>query len=273
MIYKKIDAIFHDMHLSHKIHVILYHSFKYENKNNYVKDFFDYKTIINGELEDSKEVTEGFCENYIKRYLNGYIDEDGSFNKCCNNALSHITSLKSKPEIDIYGFCEYTNYWFYGKLKSTDKITNYMTLLQNFFEYLDNFEDCLNNTEDIDDRTYSNLEKLVELYEKFYDFEKEPSSHDHILCGKGQICVREYMKHEDTCKRNGDNSFCNELENFRERFNTHLKSIKKCDNIEELPSFQGSSLAATISLPVSVMSVISLFSLITYKVSTFFVQK
>ncbi|GAB69982.1 hypothetical protein PCYB_007310, partial [Plasmodium cynomolgi strain B] len=156
-------------------------------------------------------------------------------------------------------------------LKSTDKITYSKKLLDEFFLWLGNFEDCIGHTEAIDENTYSNLEKLDKLYENFYNFKNESSNEDHNTCGKGEICAQDYMNQESTCKGKGNNRFCKELEKFRELFNNHLESIKKCDNIGELPYFQGSSLAGTISIPVSAMSLISLFSFVTYKVGNFFV--
>ncbi|GAB69933.1 hypothetical protein PCYB_006820 [Plasmodium cynomolgi strain B] len=128
-------------------------------------------------------------------------------------------------------------------------------------------------TEAIDERTYDDLKKLEELYEKFYIFKKNSSTHDNVPCKNGVICAQEYKNHESTCKGNGNNRFCKELENFRGQFNNHLKSKIECNHIGELPSFQGSSLAATISIPVSVMSVISFFTFVSYKVGNFFVQK
>ncbi|GAB69926.1 hypothetical protein PCYB_006750, partial [Plasmodium cynomolgi strain B] len=203
--------------------------------------------------------------------LKGYLDEeDDSFNIGCANAYSHMTELALNPNIS--GFCEYTNYWFYGKLKSAYKIT-YNDILRAFFNGVGNFEDCVELTEAIDERTYIDLKKLDELYEKFYNFKNKSSTQDSNRCKTGIECAQEYKNHESTCKGNGNNGFCNELENFRNLFNTHLKSVIECKNIEELPSFQGSPLAATISIPVSVMSLISFFSFITYKVCKYFVQK
>ncbi|GAB69936.1 hypothetical protein PCYB_006850 [Plasmodium cynomolgi strain B] len=190
-------------------------------------------------------------KNNLKDYL---VEEGDSFNKGCANAYSHITTLRYSHEGNISGFCEYTNFWLYGKLKLTDKIT-YNKILHDFFENLDNFYDCKEYAEAIDENTYSDLKKLDELYEKFYIFKEESSTDDHNRCIKGEICAQEYKKLENTCVRNGNNSFCNELEKFRVLFNNHLESMIKCNNMEELQSFQGTSLASTISLPLYVMSV------------------
>ncbi|GAB70047.1 hypothetical protein PCYB_007960 [Plasmodium cynomolgi strain B] len=208
----------------------------------------------------------------MESHLKEYTDEDDSFKKGCTNALSHITTISFRPPIIISPFCEYTNYWFYSKLKTTNKITYNQNLLENFFNDLGNSEKCIEYTEAIDENTYNDLEKLDKLYDKFYSFAKKETSTDSNNCNYGEECAQEYRKHEDTCRGKGNNSFCNELENFRVRYNNHLTSIKNCNNLKELPSFQGSSLAATISLPVSVMSAISFFSFITYKVGKFFVQ-
>ncbi|CAG9472756.1 unnamed protein product [Plasmodium vivax] len=123
---------------------------------------------------------------------------------------------------------------------------------------------CEDHTKSIDKNIHKKLQILYKLYENFKKF-KEETSKDSSNCKSGKLCAQEYETHEGTCKGNGNNSFCNELENFRVLFNNHLKSKNKCDNIEELPSFQGPSLAATISLPVTLMSAISFFSFITYK--------
>ncbi|GAB64537.1 VIR-like CYIR protein, partial [Plasmodium cynomolgi strain B] len=216
-------------------------------------------------LGDEEQITKPQCEYYTKTNLKDYLnEEDDSFKIGCANAYSHITNIHYHPDKNIISaFCEYTNYWFYGKLKSTDKITYNEKLLQEFFKGNGNLEYCVGHTEAIDEHTYSYLKKLEKLYEKFYIFEKKPSTQVHNRCEKGDECVQGYKKHKSTCIENGNNRFCNELENFRDLFNTHLKSQTECKHIGELPSFQGSSLAATISIPVSVMSVISFFSFVT----------
>ncbi|GAB70037.1 hypothetical protein PCYB_007860, partial [Plasmodium cynomolgi strain B] len=233
----------------------------------YVKDFFKYKTILNGVFKEDQGIVKSQCEGYLQYNLKDYlVEKDTSFIKLCANISSHITNIKSDPNINKSAFCEYTNYWLYDTLKSTQKeITNYKALLRNFFQYLYNFEDCIeHNAEAIDEHIYINLKKLDELYEKFYIFKNKSSTQDILPCDKGKECVQDYKSHKITCMGNGNNSFCNELEYFRGLFNSHLKSETKCNDIKELPSFQGSPLAATISLPVSVMSAISFFSFITY---------
>ncbi|GAB70080.1 hypothetical protein PCYB_008290, partial [Plasmodium cynomolgi strain B] len=185
----------------------------------------------------------------------------------------YINDFNIDDNVNISPFCEYTNYWFYGFLKSTDKIKYNQTSLDKFFDGVDIIQYCKDHAEAIDEHTYSYLKKLEKLYEKFYIFKKKSLTDDHTRCRKGEICAQEYKKHESTCVGNGNNSFCNELEKFRVLFNNHLKSIKKCDKIEELPSFQASALATTILLPVSVISVIILFSYIAYKMGKFFIQK
>ncbi|GAB69875.1 hypothetical protein PCYB_006240 [Plasmodium cynomolgi strain B] len=138
-------------------------------------------------------------------------------------------------------------------------------LLNKFFEEIGILGYCKDHTEAIDEDTYNDLKKLDELYESFYNFEKESPTEYHNRCEKGKKYVQEYENHKDTCNGNGNNSFCNELNNFRVIFNNQLESIKKCDNIEELPSFQRFPLSATIIVPVSLISVIIFFSFITYK--------
>ncbi|KMZ95145.1 hypothetical protein PVMG_06012 [Plasmodium vivax Mauritania I] len=233
---------------------------------NYVSQFPEFKIQVSQDITESSGGKDDICNDFLETKLLGYTDDDNSFKKCCANALTHITNLKEAMSDKIPGFCEYTNYWFYGKLKSIDEIKNYKTLWHKFFEDIENFDVCSSYTRAIDEQTYTNLKNLFELYENFYNFKNKSSTRDHDRCEKGEICVQDYKSHENTCKGNGNNSFCNELENFRVKFNNYINTIEKCDKIEELPSFQGPSLATAISLPVSVMSVISFFSFITYKV-------
>ncbi|GAB70069.1 hypothetical protein PCYB_008180 [Plasmodium cynomolgi strain B] len=208
--------------------------------------------MLNGVFDENQGVVKSYCTQYMTSHLMNYKDEDSSFMDGCTNASSYITTINLDPNINKYPFCEYTNYWFYGKLKSTDKITNYKTLLEKFFGELVNFDDCINNTESIDDPKYNYINKLDEMYDNFYIFKKEPSPEDDNPCDKGKKCVQDYKRLVSTCMENGMNSFCNELENFRVSFNDHLKSKNKCENIKELPSFQGSPLAPAISIPFSV---------------------
>ncbi|KMZ82868.1 hypothetical protein PVIIG_04619 [Plasmodium vivax India VII] len=153
--------------------------------------------------------------------------------------------------------------WIYKEVISKNG-HKYNELINHFFDNIGNLEKCEDHTKSIDKNIHKKLQILYKLYENFKKF-KEETSKDSSNCKSGKLCAQEYETHEGTCKGNGNNSFCNELENFRVLFNNHLKSKNKCDNIEELPSFQGPSLAATISLPVTLMSAISFFSFITYK--------
>ncbi|GAB69785.1 hypothetical protein PCYB_005340 [Plasmodium cynomolgi strain B] len=212
--------------------------------------------------QKDQDIVKGYCDDYMKLHLQNYTNEDDSFKKGCANAYRYVTDFSLHPKISA--FCGYTNYWFYGELKSHEKNENYEALLHDFFERLSNFEVCVQYTEAIDEH---------DLYDKFYNFKNKSSTQHGNPCEEGRLCAQEYKNHQISCKGNGNNRFCNELEKFRDLFNDHLKSENGCKDIKELPSFQGSPLAATISIPFSVMSVISFFSFVTYKVGNFFVKK
>ncbi|SCA60340.1 hypothetical protein, conserved [Plasmodium vivax] len=218
---------------------------------NYVSEFSDFKTLVSKNITDSDPGKNGICNDFLRDKLNGYVNDDNSFNKCCANAETYLTDLIEGTSENVTSFCKFLNYWFYDKLKSINNVTYSKDLLDKFFDEMQNVEDCNDSTEEIDEPTYSDLEKLVELYENFYVFEEASSAEDHDRCGKGTKCAQDYKNHESTCRGKGNDRLCNELENFRVLFNNHIKSKNKCQNMEELPSFQGPSLATTISLPVA----------------------
>ncbi|GAB69928.1 hypothetical protein PCYB_006770 [Plasmodium cynomolgi strain B] len=159
-------------------------------------------------------------------------------------------------------------YWLYVDVLNrepshTDTIELYKDLINQhdsgsiFQEYKNQFNE----------KKSENLIKLFTLYKNFNKVEIDTTSNKE-KCGCAKECATTYMGYIDLCHNGNDQDFCNELKNFRVRYNNHIKSIENCNAPKELPSFQGSSLAATISIPVSIMSVISFFSFITYKVAS-----
>ncbi|SBT53524.1 PIR Superfamily Protein [Plasmodium ovale wallikeri] len=67
-----------------------------------------------------------------------------------------------------------------------------------------------------------------------------------------------------------DTDFCDELENFKQTYENYLKSVKCPESVPKiLPPIKRYNVAAIISIPFSIILVISFFLFIFYKFTPF----
>ncbi|SCA60018.1 VIR protein [Plasmodium vivax] len=220
---------------------------------NYVNEFPNFKGKISNESIESDGLHKEKCEGFMSEKISDYTDASGNFLTFCAKTVKYSTQLASELNSNKLPFCMYLNYWIYNEVISKDETKYNNSIINGFLDHIDNLETCENHTKSIDKNIHENLQILYKLYEDFKKI-KEETLTDSNDCKSEEKCAQYYKSQEDKCKGKDNNSFCNALENFRVKFNDHLRSKNECKEIEELPSFQGPSLAATISLPVSVMS-------------------
>ncbi|GAB69780.1 hypothetical protein PCYB_005290, partial [Plasmodium cynomolgi strain B] len=233
--------------------------------------FTNYENILSCEQrkhETSITIYSSECSNF--NGLDSISPTCKSFDAC--NAVSKFLNHLQGNHNDTYaenGF-KYMYYWLYvdvlkRKVKHYDTIKLYKELIDKYEEkgwHL--FEKCKNL---LNEKNSENLIKLFTLYKYFNKVEANYAL-DKEKCKYAKECADTYMRYIGESHICDDKDFCSQLEKFRVKFNNHLTSIEYCDELKEFPPFQVSSLSATISLPVSVMSIISLFSFITYKVAS-----
>ncbi|GAB69481.1 hypothetical protein PCYB_002300, partial [Plasmodium cynomolgi strain B] len=243
---------------------------------NVVRSFTEYKN----ELFCNKPYEHGTAKSYVDD-CNEFESSDLESSTCksvsaCNavyNFLSHLHRTND-PSYAENGF-KYMYYWLYvdvldSKLNHFNTITLYKDLIDKYEDLNDTpiFKKCINQ---LNEKNSDNLIKVFTLYNNFNKV-KEDYTFDKDKCDSAKKCATTYKDYIDECHKSYDKDFCDELENFRVKFNNHLTSIKNCGDLKELPSFQESSLATTTLLPVYVMSAISFFSFIAYKVRKFSVK-
>ncbi|KMZ95647.1 hypothetical protein PVMG_05660 [Plasmodium vivax Mauritania I] len=180
--------------------------------------------------------------------------------------------ITNEQKINVAHACKFLIYWIY-KFVWNDDIYN--KNISNFYEQIkkghDNKDICKIYMEDIDEKTYGYIQKLIKLYSDLSDL---PTSHNGKECSIAKTCFDSYMNYEDTCKGEDNKNICNELENFRIKYNVAIKSVNNCaDEHKYLPSFQDSPIVPVSVIPIIITSVISLILIISCKVSAYFVHK
>ncbi|SCO65062.1 VIR protein [Plasmodium vivax] len=189
---------------------------------------------------------QSFCRNFVlaQRYLSDLIKKESTIN------VAHA--------------CKFLIYWIY-KFVWNDDIYN--KNISNFYEQIkkghDNKDICKIYMEDIDEKTYGYIQKLIKLYS---DLSNLPTLNNGKKCSTIKTCFDTYMDYKDTCKDDEYKNFCNELENFRIRYNVAIKSVNNCGEEQKyLPSFQDSPIVPVSVIPIIITSVISLILIISCK--------
>ncbi|KMZ89347.1 hypothetical protein PVBG_06199 [Plasmodium vivax Brazil I] len=236
---------------------------------NSVYDFPNYMKIIDHLIENIRIDAIPTCPRNI---FSGKCDHP-SFHYYFVLAQRYLSDLiKKESTINVAHACKFLNYWIY---KFVWNGVMYNKNMSTFYEELkdgsDNEDICKNYMEDIDENTYEYILKLIDLYTNLSNLSKP---HNGNKCPTIKTCFDSYMQCKDTCKGDENKNFCNELENFRKRYNVAMKSVNNCvDEHKYLPSFQDSPIVPVSVIPIIITSVISLILIISCKVSAYFVHK
>ncbi|CAI7718340.1 hypothetical protein PVPAM_040008600 [Plasmodium vivax] len=231
-----------------------------ESIYDYVSSFHKYEEIKNSLTQDNTISTLYQCDT--KLFSQGC--DNPTFINNCHLATSYLMQLNpTNNSINITEACKYFNYWLYSVVLFEGR---YQYDLPNFYKNLSYFQEediCTEYIENISDDISTKIKNLIYIYKNLNEISNSTCS-DNCTCAKN--CYEKYMLYKDTCTQGKDKNLCRELENFREKYNSLTESVNKCDaQYISFPSFQGSPLAATISIPVFTMSLISFVSFISYK--------
>ncbi|GAB69921.1 hypothetical protein PCYB_006700, partial [Plasmodium cynomolgi strain B] len=235
--------------------------------------FTNYENQLSCEQDKEVElnaILTGNCDGFTSSLLKSTKCESVSACRAVEKFLNNL-QLNHDPSYTENGF-KYMYYWLYADVLNSDP--SHIEMVELYKKLIDQYDTSTiyeKYKNQLNEKKSENLINLFTLYNNFNKVEVH-STPNAEKCDCAKKCAITYMDYIVQCHNDNDQDFCNELENFRLRYNNRLKSIENCNELKELPSFQGSSLAATISLPVSIMSIISFFSFITYKVGIFFVQ-
>ncbi|SBT74195.1 Plasmodium vivax Vir protein, putative [Plasmodium ovale] len=233
-----------------------------ESPYSFVGSYDVYKSELH-KVTDDHVFSVSECENISTKYL------EGDKNKCMQ-IVQYLIYLDSYSEKYISEGCKYLDYWLYDESHQKHK---HKKVTLKFYESLnDSYGDsifrqniCDGSIIDINERIFENIEKLIELYEKFNKFKNNEAPLTGEGCINAKDCVSSYTLQAKKCRETDDNDFCTELEKFRNIYNTRMKNVTSCaDLLTFLPSAKNTNLVI-ILIPIIVILVIPFISFILYK--------
>ncbi|SCA48138.1 PIR protein [Plasmodium ovale] len=165
--------------------------------------------------------------------------------------------------------CKYLFYWLYTHVKNDEQVyKNTLTLYKQLYEIYDKQHDdsgIFNKYIDVmNEHTIEKLVKLTNLYnslDKF--FTENENKKEKEVCKGNLIDLYNYYIYE--CRNGYDYDFCDELKNFRKKYNSFIKYVMKCEEKYLLPPVEGFNIVGTTVIPFSLISVTSLILPILYK--------
>ncbi|KMZ82480.1 hypothetical protein PVIIG_05791 [Plasmodium vivax India VII] len=194
------------------------------------------------------------------------------------NYLKHLDDYSDQDYDDyhkqgiIYLYLWLYNYEVKNKLCNGNtkiNLKNIMDLYESKSESQENIHNVYKN--DIMKIIHDELNDLFYLYEKFHNFQNnEECTADKCKCAKE--CVDAYKNSADKCNNYGNMYFCNELENFRKKYNEYKPTVTECQEVQSyLPSYRKFSTSVIILISFITISVLSSLLFILYKVITIFI--
>ncbi|SBT53066.1 PIR Superfamily Protein [Plasmodium ovale wallikeri] len=171
--------------------------------------------------------------------------------------------------------CKYLFYWLYTyELNHSSKtIENTLKVYKDLYtRYNENHGglDKLNKyIDEMNVQTSTKLVNLTNLYNELDNFFTENETKK-----KTEECTdysfNTYLSYVYECRKGYDNDFCNELKNFRKKYNFFVQNVIKCSGKKDLlPPVEIFDIVGTTIIPFSFISVTSLILPILYKFTAF----
>ncbi|SBT58523.1 PIR Superfamily Protein [Plasmodium ovale wallikeri] len=230
-----------------------------------------YKDIFDSPTESEMGLSKEFCNNIIKDNLNYNVNDN--FADQCAKGIIYVNALTEKPtSVDVTTECKYLSYRLYDEVNNHKNGDNTTLKLYNaLFSGYDVYSDrniCNIFTDYINDDIYQKIEKLIELYTNFKRFQtSQKTSSDY--CSYAQKCSN---SHEILIMKfclDENNSFCEELEKFKEKYDSGVKSVN-CPNIpKSLTSIKRYNIGAITSITISLILVIPFATFFLLKFTPF----
>ncbi|SBT73380.1 PIR protein [Plasmodium ovale] len=237
-----------------------------ETKYNFVSTLDAYKAMFGSGITDESPLTSEKCKSSCIGDLNNI-----SLNNDCNKAVHYLTKLKENSHLSRQSSCIYLYYWIYKDVLHKNETPNdtekvYKSFKSVYEEYQDDSEACEIYTEYINKYIFDKIEKLIELHENFDTFQSSPNPTKEEDCIYAKTCYEKYNLHADEFCKDGWNEFCDELYNFKERYDKGMKSITTCgeDIPKTLPSLIGNSTFVFL-VPFVMVFLMPLILFILYK--------
>ncbi|SBT73848.1 PIR protein [Plasmodium ovale] len=240
-----------------------------------------YSNCIYKDKLDSYQTSSELQDNDIcLGFTNSHIDNRNNAQKICKAAILFFRDLNEQEQIykntkykdTTYrdNGCKYLFYWLYTYVLN-EKVTieNTLNLYKNLYSIYNENHECLNAFDkyinEMNEDTSEKFVRLTKLYnelEKF--FEENKTKKEKEPCTNYPF--DSYLKYVDECRIGYDNDFCNELKNFRKKYNFFIQKVIKCEGKKDLlPSVEKSDTIGIILTPFSIISLTSLILPLLYK--------
>ncbi|VUZ99415.1 PIR protein [Plasmodium vivax] len=224
----------------------------------FVRLYHKYKDEINSFDNDSNGIYELRCTNITDAYVNT--------NNSCIKAMKYLNYLESRGHNDYSANgCKYLSYWIYYYVFNKQQVSKsfefYEKLLDEY-ESFGNFHFCKNYIKEINKLPYEILEKLIDLYQKFYSGNTQGKKCD---CKCAKECATLYNNYRSICLEPNDDYFCNELEIFKNKYDENMLIISTCTDAPRILQSVKTFDTSVIIISISLIVLISFISFIFYK--------
>ncbi|SBT55803.1 PIR Superfamily Protein [Plasmodium ovale wallikeri] len=235
------------------------------------KDKLDYYKN-DGQLEN---------DNSCSDITNSHLITQGNVQKICKATILFFKDLNEQKykigdtihEDTTYrdNGCKYLFYWLYHHvLKKKQTIKNVLKLYKELYEIYTQHHDSANTFDkyinEMNEHTSDRLVKLTNLYNELDDFFTQNEKEKAECPGN---FIDTYNNYVDECRRENDNDFCNELKNFRKKYNSFIKNVIKCEEKYLLQPVESTDIVGMTIIPFSFISVTSIILPILYKFTPF----
>ncbi|SBT84408.1 PIR protein [Plasmodium ovale] len=210
------------------------------------------------------------CDTFSCKNIN--ISSD-LLSKICATGIKFLNHLKEKYDTYRDDGCKYLYYWLYvDVLNRNTPIENtlilYKDLNKKFNDDNDGLKTLDNYINKMNENTSDKIVKLIDIYKKFDEFEKEFQIAERTVKCTSE-CIDLFTKYIEECVNGYDYEFCKELKNFRERYNVFVQKVLYCEEQYLLPSVEIFDTVSMILIPFFLIIVASLILPILYKFTPF----
>ncbi|CAI7719862.1 Plasmodium vivax Vir protein, putative [Plasmodium vivax] len=193
----------------------------------------------------------------------------------CSQAEHYLNNVETirKPNY-IINACKYFLYWLYCEVlkKNLDNQKILKVYKDVLTAYIDGSgkEIFRNYVNFFSEEIIEKFIKLTEMYDHFYKFKEENTTHGDVKCIHATECIRLYNENIKVCEEGNDYDFCYELDNLKESYDTYMMTKEICPHLTRtLESYKLYNPAVVIITPFSILLVISLSLFFFFKFTPF----
>ncbi|GAW83932.1 variable surface protein [Plasmodium gonderi] len=233
------------------------------DKNFNFKDIFTKcKDEFNNPTPPDREVTT-LCNLIRSRFF----DSNDSIIAYCQKFYKYLDLIKLKNNSDQYSYCKYFNFILKDILTKFKFPCNgekqcYQNIIRIEHKGKKISNTCQDYVDDLDNDTFYILKNLDQLYSDFKALEEDPTN-----CSSSSKCYNKYRDLLSICQKGKSRNFCEELREFRQKYNDHMKTALYCPCFPKILYDYYVNMTTVILSTLIITFVISFIMLILYRVN------